>query len=332
MTFRAKQTYRPRGVDKAGQVPKPNILPSVMKGVQTGVGAAKLKKELTLDKIERSGILSDEDFVYQYNMPSEISESGTVTEIPEFNEIFQHKDYKGPGWFKSAGEMVEVNPSAIGSDIPTYITEKYPDIKGTWDEENIRKVLHHKEIDTDFANQILEGTNWTEGASFEGDASSIVGDTADSSKNITNIVKEKVKKDWIPEGEKWTEAFDEAFPKGEGKWAETIDPPSSYQFGEGMSPFFTKPTSSAGADILLNKGGVIGKRMIGQGADITMGGPLKQTFNALTTLGRGKEAGLGLKGLFGAGQQGAGLFAGMTPFGWTMMALSLLGGLKKHFK
>ena len=111
---------------------------------------------------------------------------------------------------------------------------------------------------------------------------------------------------------------------------------------EGQRPFrgsfFRQPTSQAGKKVALSgtrQGPFWNMGEIAKVGDrsIQMGGPAKQVWNAMTTLGKGKEAGLGLKGLFGAGAEGAGLFAGMTPLGWTMMALSLLSSssLKKYF-
>jgi len=276
--------------------PKPNILPTLATAGSAALNIAKLNKKMQDDVIKKSGLLDSPDFKYEWDM----GVGGVGDKLPTGN-VFTYRDIDSPGLFKSAGEQLTFNPEALDQTIPQHIRSKYKLTSKTWNPESARTVMESKGFNEKFTRDILQDRN-------------IPG---------INILPETFQKDF-------TTAITEGMTKG-------IDPMKSARDvwkTAGGNPFFTKPTNIEAA------------KTVAGGTDI--GGPMSQIFKAFSqTKGAGgpgffkflmpgaEAAGTTLGGATGAagtvGGAGAGLFAGMTPIGWTMMALGMIPALKKLF-
>ena len=277
--------------------PKRNILPSVVSAGGAALNIAKMNKKIQDDIITRTGILENPDLKYEWSIPG-------GEDTPEYLNVLGYKDPTKPNLFKSAGEQIGFQSEAVGKPIPRHIRTKYGFADNAYcNAKNTRKVMEASgKYDEKFIREVLGDRN-VKGVNIMPEV---------FQKNLKGAVTKGIEEGITP------------LKAGKAFWKES-----------GGKPFFQMPTNIEAA------------KTVAGGTDI--GGPMSQIFKAFgQTKAKGgpglfkflmpgaEAAGTTLGGATGTagtvGGAGAGLFAGMTPIGWTMMALGMIPVLKKLFK
>tara|TARA_R100000458_G_C8276497_1_gene251835 strand:+ start:270 stop:1244 length:975 start_codon:yes stop_codon:yes gene_type:complete len=316
MTLRVGR-YTPyiREEEEAGQ-PKANILPSILQTGKIVSDIGMMNKTIQANKLKRTGILEDMDFTHTWNPTGKPGDVG-YDEFAEkvHSNVWRPKADRGPDWFKSAGNTVELDPRFIGEKIPDRVINKYGlDPNATWSHDNAGEILRIQKHDPKFIKQAtskmpdklfdLGGTERTNIAGAGHNAQINVG------KRGNNILKPSYK-------------------TGKEAWKEG-----------GKMPFMSMPTNPRTAEYLAanpnaSVGGPASQFIKAFGQTTAKGGPGFFKFLAPGKTAAGAKLAGTASAATGAGTTAAtaggapaGLFAGMTPLGWAMLGVSLLSSLK----
>jgi hypothetical protein len=340
--------------------------------VQTGKAMAELilkignvNKDIQNTKILKTGVLDDADFTYSWTNPG-----GSGETVSKNLFKWNPESTGGPGYFKKARDLVGISPEAIGQAVPEHVINQYSNIFNTgdkWTPENSKELLLSKGIDDKFATGIttLDGTqppsipasaghqtnltnlptptttttniapspggfkavpNLKPATTYTKGISPITGEPITKGQTRGMLVKGQPRTYYTPEGD----LSHKITPKGYRNIPipkEMKTNPANLKFLEkhmdnptvAYNPKWSTPLGRAFTKPI----NVEGAKVVAEGGKVS--GPMGQTIKAVSNIGKG-----GLKGLFGGGAQG--LFAGMTPMGWAMMGLSMLGPklFKKH--
>lgn len=106
------------------------------------IEGGKINAKMNSNALKQSGVFSKPEFTYN---------ASGVKNTVDMQPLFQpDPNATGPGWFRGKGWDTQINPDALGKEIPEYAAEKYGFSKGdVWTNENAAKVLDKSGLESE---------------------------------------------------------------------------------------------------------------------------------------------------------------------------------------